>query len=353
MSADELISVIIPAYNVERYVGRTLTSVLAQTHANIEIIVVDDGSTDGTADVAAAVASQDRRVRLIRSANIGVSAARNLAIGNARGSLIAPIDGDDLWRADKLARQLQALRAAGPRTGVVYCWSAGINESDRIILPIWNTSTASGFVLHDIIVSGIVGNGSVPLIRREYIDAVGGYDETLRLCEDWKFYTALAGVCEFAIVPDHLTGYRLRPDSASLDVAAMEAAVAQVTAWIQKSWPSLPAAVLRDRRHVVEAYLAVLAVRQRLYARALHHLGAAFWARPNRLFDSSYLRLFALLIAHSVGLRHYRWAFWREPPLFGSASGAGECQRPIRRDGTPIAASSNSAERSNVADPLP
>jgi len=314
--ADDLISVIIPAHNVERFIDRTLSSVLNQTHRAIEVIVVDDGSTDRTAAVVRAIAGRDPRVRLVQTHNIGVSAARNLAIAESNGDLIATIDADDIWRADKLARQLAVLRASAPAVGVVYCWSTGIDERDRIILPTWNNSVAAGNVLHEIVVRGIAGNGSTPLMRREFVEAVGGYDAGLTLCEDWKFYTALAGVCEFAVVPEYLTGYRLHLESASMNVLPMERAIEGVTEWIARQWPELPESVFVDRRYTVNAYLAFLAIRQREFRHALRFLALALKARPGKLWDISYWQLYPLLAVHAIGFRTFRWQFWQEPAVF-------------------------------------
>ena len=317
---DELISVVIPAHNAGPFIRRSVGSALRQTHRALEVIVVDDGSTDETGRIVEEIAQRDPRVRLIESENKGVSAARNLAIDQARGKLIAPLDADDIWHPQKLARQLADLRASAPDVGVVYCWSAGIDADDRVILPTWNNSTAAGDVLRAIVVSGIAGNGSTPLIRKECIAAAGGYDVDLALCEDWKFYTALAGVCRFAVVPQYLTGYRFREDSASLNVAAMERAIAQVTAWIGRRWPQLPAGLMRERSYTVNAYLAFLAVRARDFRQALRYLGLALAARPDKLFAFAYWRLFFLLFAHAVGLRTYRWLFWRRPVPFAQYS---------------------------------
>jgi glycosyltransferase involved in cell wall biosynthesis len=318
--ANDLISVIIPAHNVERFIGQTLASVLNQTHRALEVIVVDDGSRDRTATIVAAVAEQDARVRLIRTENIGVSAARNLAIANSRGDYIAPIDADDIWREDKLARQLAVLHRSEPKVGLVYCWSRGIDDGNRIILPVWNNGTAAGNVLRDIIVSGIVGNGSTPLIRRQYIEAVGGYDADLTLCEDWKFYTALAGVCEFAVIPEYLTGYRFRDESASMNVLRMEKAIEDVTDWIVRKWPWVSRDVLLDRSYTVNAYLAFLAIRERQFWHALRYLGLAVRARPSKFFTLFYLQHYVLLAGHIVGIRRYRWMFWTKPPLFSESA---------------------------------
>lgn len=317
---DDLISVVIPAHNVERCIRDTLASVLRQTHSNLEIIVVDDGSTDETAAIVKAVAGCDQRVRLIQTESVGVSAARNLAISDSHGKLIAPIDADDIWHPEKLARQFAVMSTSGPEVGVVYCWSVGIDEYNRVILPTWNNSVAVGNVLRDIVVRGIAGNGSTPLIRRNYINAVGGYDAKLKLCEDWKFYTALAGVCEFAVVPEYLTGYRFRMESASMDVLAMENAIEQVTEWIMQTWPWLSKDVFLDRSHTVNAYLAFLAIRQGEFSYATRFLALACRSRPSKLLSFSFLQLFFLLFYHVIGIRHYRWLFWRKPKVFEGSS---------------------------------
>jgi glycosyltransferase involved in cell wall biosynthesis len=314
IAADELISVIVPAYNVERFVARTLRSVLAQTHRNIEVVVVDDGSTDRTAVVVQEIAAKDSRVRLLRSRNQGVSAARNLAIAESRGRLIAPVDADDIWHPDKLRRQLALLRAGPLVLGVVYCWSRGIDDDDRVILPSWNASMPRGNVLRDIVVSGIAGNGSTPLIRRRCIEATAGYDQTMSLNEDWKFYTELAGVCEFDRVPEFLVGYRLHDDSASMTNArAMETAINHTTAWIRRTWPDLPDHLFVERAYTIGIYLGFLAIRQREYGDALRYIWRAARARPWRVFTLGLLRLLLLLPLHMMGLRRYRFLFWRKP----------------------------------------
>ena len=118
----ELVSVIVPAYNAAATIGETLRSALAQTYPQLEVLVVDDGSTDATADIVRSFVARDPRVRLLQQANAGVAAARNLAIAQSRGAYVAPLDADDLWHPQKIALQLEALRRGGPRVGVVYCW---------------------------------------------------------------------------------------------------------------------------------------------------------------------------------------------------------------------------------------
>lgn len=319
---NELISVVIPARNAGRFISRTLASACAQTHSQIEIIVVDDGSTDDTAAIVQQFAARDQRIRSIRTDHKGVSAARNQAIAAARGRYIAPLDADDLWHPDKLARQVDVLRNARSDVGVVYCWSAGIDERDRIVLPVWNNSRASGDVLHDIVVSGILSNGSTPLIRREAIEMAGGYDENLRFCEDWKFYTALAGVCHFAVIPECLTGYRLHDESASMNLLPMEKSIEEVTNWIRRKWPHLPDEIFSMRAYTVNTYLAFLAIRACDYRRAIRFLAAALKTKPVAIVDPSFLQFIALVFVHMIGIRRYYWRIWSAPRPFPQSSQA-------------------------------
>lgn len=315
MSGD-VISVVVPACNAERFIARTLRSVIRQTYQHIEVAVVDDGSCDGTADAVRQVGATDRRIKLFTIPHRGVSAARNFGIAMTSGAFIAPIDADDLWHPDKLARQMDLMRRAPNGTGVVYCWAAGIDENDRTVLPVWNRSYAEGDVLHDIIVTGILSNGSTPLIRREAIDSVGGYDEGLDLCEDWKFYTALAGACRFAVIPECLTGYRLRNDSASSHVGAMEAAIQQVTQWIRSNWPHISEQIFREREYTVNAYLAFLSIRVGDHRGAMRYLLRACKVKPVTLVDFSIAQYVVLMLGHMIGIRRYQWAFWRKPQPF-------------------------------------
>lgn len=104
-----LVSVIIPAYNAEFFIEKTLNSVLSQTYKNIEVLVVDDGSQDRTAEIITSIAKIDSRVFLLQQSNAGVAAARNLAINKCRGEYIAPIDADDIWYPQNLEKQVQCM----------------------------------------------------------------------------------------------------------------------------------------------------------------------------------------------------------------------------------------------------
>ena len=108
---DSLVSIITPCYNGEKYVAHTIRSVLAQTYENWELIIVDDGSTDGSASIIRSFAQTDSRIRFIRQENAGSAAARNAGIRAARGRFLALLDADDVWEPEFLAEQLEFMKA--------------------------------------------------------------------------------------------------------------------------------------------------------------------------------------------------------------------------------------------------
>jgi glycosyltransferase involved in cell wall biosynthesis len=217
--------VVIPAYNAGRTLHQTLMSARGQTHDDLQIIVVDDGSTDETAKVAAHNAAADPRVTLIQQPNAGVAAARNTGVAAATGEFIAVLDADDLWASTKIERQLAMFATSDPCVALVYTWFALIDARSRVIKPgprIYH----EGEVLSTLAFYNFIGNGSAPLIRRTAIEEVGGFDATLRArggqgCEDWKLYFEIAERHHFALVPQALTGYRHTPDNMSSDVLQM------------------------------------------------------------------------------------------------------------------------------------
>src|SRR5262249_36588501 len=128
-----LVSVIVPVYNGERSIDETLSSALGQSYRSIEVIVVDDGSRDGTRALVEARARLDSRIRVADQPNRGVAAARNHAVSIARGDFIAPLDADDLWDPTKLENQVQRFAIADSSTSLVYSWWTVI-DADGLVL---------------------------------------------------------------------------------------------------------------------------------------------------------------------------------------------------------------------------
>jgi glycosyltransferase involved in cell wall biosynthesis len=223
-SETSLVTVIVPAYNAQGTIAHTLQSACGQTYRSLEIIVVDDGSTDDTAAIARESARHDARVRLIQQPNSGVAAARNRALSLAQGKYIAPLDADDLWHPTKIAKQVARFQER-PHAGLVYTWSRVIDAAGRIkaaklALAIERDTYRS------LLVVNFIGGGSVPLIPTDILREVGGYDPTLRDmraggCEDAKMQLLIAEKYEFSFVPEFLTGYRASSHQMSRNFAEM------------------------------------------------------------------------------------------------------------------------------------
>lgn len=171
LSSFPLVSVIIPTYNADHYIETTLNSVRSQTYKNIEVIVIDDGSQDQTAEIVRSVAQQDGRIILLQQPNSGVAAARNFGIQKAQGELIAPIDADDIWYPENLEKQLQCFLQAEPSVGLVYGWSVDLDKSG---LPTgeFRASRIEGEVYKTLICHNFLGNSSASLIRSDCLEKV-------------------------------------------------------------------------------------------------------------------------------------------------------------------------------------
>jgi glycosyltransferase involved in cell wall biosynthesis len=219
------VGIIVPMYNAEHTIGATLKSVCRQTHRTLDIVVVDDGSTDASAAIVAAYARSDQRIRLVRQKNGGVAAARNLGAVSTDADLLAFIDADDLWAPSKIALQVQALQEGGSIAGLAYCWFAQIDAESRVY-SLNNRPLDEGWVLQRLCRNNFVGNGSSMMLRRAAFEAVGGFDPSLRArnaqgCEDMLICLRVAEQFEFRVVPQYLVGYRMTNTNMSSDVMQM------------------------------------------------------------------------------------------------------------------------------------
>lgn len=221
--SDQLVSVIVPSFNAQATLEETLASIAAQSHARIEILIVDDGSTDATAAIATGFCQRDSRARLIRKANGGVASARNLGIAQAKGSFVAPIDADDLWHPDHLDFALAEMRRTN--SAMAFSWYRAIDTASKVLRS-GPMIGVDGRALHRMAYSNVVGNGSSLVVEREVALAVGGYDERLRAagaegCEDYLIQLRIAAAYPIACVPRFHVGYRSRPDAMSADAERM------------------------------------------------------------------------------------------------------------------------------------
>jgi glycosyltransferase involved in cell wall biosynthesis len=322
VDTQDLVSILVPVFNGEQFIGRTLDSLFGQTHRNFEIIVVNDGSTDKTMAIVEGYALVDPRIRIFHTERKGPPGARNYAAQQARGQFIAPCDSDDLWRPEKLERQVAALRCATPTTGVAYCWSVGINAQDEVIFPTWARHVAEGRVLMETIIDSLTGSGSVPLIRREFFDKVGGFPEDIYHGDEWQICIALAAICEFVVVREYLVAYRGHNSNTSADYLSVEDSLARSTRWISGRWPGLPPKVLRRRAFVINSYLAFLAVKAGHCAKAIKYQMNAFKAVPSKLLSPVLLNLCLLIAGRYLGIQRYYYYFWRAPLKWQVSSSA-------------------------------
>jgi glycosyltransferase involved in cell wall biosynthesis len=238
------ITVILPAFNAAKFLADTLRSVLAQDYPGFELLVIDDGSTDGTAAIAAGFAAQDDRVRVISQDNGGVAAARNRGIAEARGQYLAFIDADDLWESETLGLWHHTLDQVPDSVGVVYAWSLDVDDQN-LLTGGFHAAEVVGPVLPTLLAHNFLGNASATMVRRSFVQAVGGYDSSLRDrsaqgCEDWDFYFKLSEICEFAVVPRFLVRYRKPAVSMSSDYDQMARSHALVLDVLRNRVPSLP-----------------------------------------------------------------------------------------------------------------
>ena len=258
------VAAIIPAHQAARTVGATLASVCAQTYPSLQIIVVDDGSRDGTGEIVARAARADSRIRVLRQDNAGVATARNAAIAAAEGARwIAPLDADDLWHPEKIARQVTVAESARPSPGMVYCWSRRIDENGRILGDL-GQPRHHGDVLAQLVSTNFVGNASVPMMRRDAVLAAGGYDAGLQRAgvqgaEDLKLCLALAARERVEVVPAFLTGYRQASGSMSQAPERMRRSVELVLADFERMHADVPADLMRIARTNYDIYAATLA----------------------------------------------------------------------------------------------
>jgi glycosyltransferase involved in cell wall biosynthesis len=219
------VSIVVPAYNLERFIGACLASVLAQSCTDWECLVIDDGSADATAArVSEAAQRSGGRIRLVTQANGGVSTARNNGLHAAQGACVMFLDGDDLLHPEALARLLAALDSQ-PAAVLAFGTFVKVNEDGSTFAgqkPLHLHRYPSGDVLADIVRDNFFANGGHVLIRAEAAVQAGGFNTRLRLSEDWDFWVRLAlrGQFHFIGCEPEVFRLRMRLGSSSRNLAA-------------------------------------------------------------------------------------------------------------------------------------
>lgn len=221
MQYGDLISVIIPVYNRKNKIGRAIAGALAQTYPNIEVIVVDDASPDGTAEAVEAIA--DPRVRLVRhDRNRGAAAARNTGVAAARGDWIAFQDSDDDWLPGKLEAQATMMASLPSDYVAVFCTKIDYGCDQRMrygprlvtCIPYPEERIESGN-LHPRLLRGNIIGPQTTLIRKSAFETVGGFDPRLRNNNDWDFFIRLSAEGPIGFLDNPLVIVMYSPDSIS------------------------------------------------------------------------------------------------------------------------------------------
>jgi glycosyltransferase involved in cell wall biosynthesis len=216
------VSLVIATFNHARFLGDALDSAVAQTLRDVEIVVVDDGSTD---DTPAVLARYGDRIRVIRQPNRGLAAARNAGLAAARGTYVSFLDADDVLMPTKLAAQAAILDRA-PTVGWTYCdvlietvaTGAAMPASERFG---YGARMLEGWLFPELIHGNFIP-AIAPLVRRTVLDAAGGFDERLTALEDWDLWLRLSLIAEARYSPAVLVRYRVHPGGMSEDRARMD-----------------------------------------------------------------------------------------------------------------------------------
>ncbi len=300
MSKHPLVSVIVPAFNAEKTIGETLRSVLGQTHGHLEVIVVNDGSTDRTPEIVAAMAGRNTRLRMVEQANAGVAAARNRGIAESRGTFIAPVDADDIWFSRHLEKLLARMMKRDDPVDLVYGWSLEIDGKSRLSGG-FHCGRLEGRVFFGLLQNFFIGHASATLIHKKCFEAVGRYDTTLRAaraqgCEDLDLYLRMAEFFRFGTVGAFTTGYRHVPGNMSTNHSTMGRSYDMVLNKLSRRRPDIPGYWYKRSRANFSLYLAMRSLEKGSVREQMAHVKKAFM-----------LDAVATLLRHDV---------WLAPVLF-------------------------------------
>ncbi len=311
------ISVVMPVYNVEAYIAEAIGSVLAQTFSDFELLVVDDGGTDQSVDIARSFS--DSRIRIISQSNRGLAGARNTGIAHARAAIIALLDSDDRWHKDKLMLHYLHLEAS-PDVGVSYAGSRMIDAQGEI-MRVAMRPKLSDVSAGDILCRNPVGNGSAPVLRRSALDLAAfahpedrmrmcWFDESFRQSEDIELWVRMAsryGV-KFEGLDGLLTDYRIIGGALSANVVKQYLNWSRMMEIVQMHTPELVEAHGARARAYQLRYLARRSVQLGNAALARDFFARAWRAKPLILIEEpvkTATTFGALVLAQLVGPRAF------------------------------------------------
>lgn len=286
-------SVVIPVFNGAALVPMAIDHVLAQTYRPLQIVVVDDGSTDDTAEVLMRYGDQ---IQLVRQKNRGVGHARNTGIAAARGQYVAFLDQDDWWQAEKIARQVASF-ASDPALGLVHTGVAYFDESSQNytqpLNPLALPELLQGECFRQLLAENHIRNSSV-MVRRDLLAKIGACDQAIsgNTVQDYDLWLRLARVSHFAYLPDHLTVIRLHERQGTWDRRQMLGEEARLLERVRYQEPGISRELrgrmssLYDALGVAHLDAGEARAARRAFARSL---GERFTARGALLYFATWL----------------------------------------------------------------
>lgn len=285
------VSVIIPTYNSAHYLTAAVDSALAQTYQDLEVLVIDDGSTDGTNEMMRRYGSP---VRYLRQPNAGVAAARNQGIAESGGRYVAFLDADDTWYPHKLERQIAELKK---HPEYRLCYSAFTLVTSDLIALGTQRSLRHASALEDLLLRGnVVGSICTVLCERSLLETTVKFDLALSQCADWDMWVHLASLTDFLYLDEPLVTYRQHGASMSRNAPLLEHDSLRV---LEKGFanPQLPQDILTRRRHAFARNYMVLAGTYFHARRYADFVRCAAWAVAMDYRHIGYLLSFPIRLA--------------------------------------------------------
>ena len=313
-----LVSVIIPVYNVEQYITQAVQSVLNQTYPHLELLIIDDGSPDQSVNICQQFT--DSRIKIISQANRGLAGARNTGIREAQGEYLAFLDGDDLWKVNKLEKHLEHLESS-PQVGVSFSSSALIDQTGTplhtYLIPRLNDITIP-YLLRE----NPVGNGSAAVVRKTVIEEIASscdrdgklktcyFDEQFRRAEDIELWLRIAIQTDWEIagIPQALTLYRVNSGGLSAEFRQHLATWEQVLAKIRSYAPTEIAAWENMSRAYKLRYAARNSIRHQSGKTAVEFIHQALASYPRMLQEEPRRTLLTLIVAY--------WLYFAPQPFY-------------------------------------
>ena len=298
------VSVIIPVYNSMSFLTQTLESVFNQSYQDFEVIIVNDGSTDGINEWISKIS--DPRVKYISQQNQGPSVARNTGIANAEGMYLAFLDADDLWHPMKLEKQVDILDK-NPEVGLVYSWVASLDERGNIKGKI-RKNYAEENVWQKIIEHNIIECGSNPMIRRICFEKLGNFDPKIAYAQDWHMWLKIASCYQFKLIKEPLVYYRSHNNNRSMKWHLMEQSYQLI---IENVFADVASNLQAFKNRCYSfAYLRIAwKILQNLngeYQKSLEFTTKAIAYYPPVIFSREYIRLnLAIILVRLLGLQQY------------------------------------------------